>query len=82
MHFQYLVPPDSEIVPSEWMGEVKSCPLVEMDVVVDTMGHNKVESKIEIKYGNADPVDCVWEFVCNASEACTSEDSDITSKGW
>jgi hypothetical protein len=52
-----------------------------MDGVVDMMGHNEVEGEMEIKFGDADLLDCVWELVSNASYACTSEDSDSTSKG-
>jgi len=63
------------------MGEVKCRPLCEMDGVVDTMGHNEVEGEMEIRFGDADLLDCVWELVCNASDACTSEDSDSTSEG-
>jgi len=63
------------------MGEVKRRPLCEMDGVVDTMGPNEVEREIEIICGDADLVDCVWELVCNASDTCTSEDSDSTSNG-
>jgi hypothetical protein len=44
------------------------------------MGHNEVEGEIEIRFGDADPIDCAWELVSNASEACTSEDSNSTSK--
>jgi len=63
------------------MGEVKRRPLCERDGIVDTMGHNEVEGEMEIRFGDADLVDCVWELVSNASDACTSEDSDSTSKG-
>jgi hypothetical protein len=62
------------------MGEVKRRPLCERDGVVDTMGHNEVEGEMEIRFGDADLVDCVWELVSNVSDACTSEDSDSTSK--
>jgi hypothetical protein len=41
------------------MGEVKRRPLCERDGVVDTMGHNEVEGEMEIRFGDADLVDCV-----------------------
>jgi hypothetical protein len=63
------------------MGEVKRRSLYEMDGVVDTMRHNEVEGEIEIRFGDADPVDCAWEFVSNVSDSCTSEYSDSTSNG-
>ena len=63
------------------MGEVKCRPLSEMDGVVDTMRHNEVEGEMEIRFGDADLVDCVWELLSNSSDACTSEDSDSVSKG-
>jgi len=82
VHIQYLDPPDSEIIPWEWMGEVKRRPLGEMDGVVNTMGQNEVGGEMDIIFGDADLVDCVWELVLNTSDACTSADSDSTSKGW
>jgi hypothetical protein len=45
-----------------------------MDGIVDKMEHNEVEGVMEIRFGDADLVDCVWELVSNASDACTSED--------
>jgi hypothetical protein len=52
-----------------------------MDGVVDTMGHNEVDGEMEIRFGDPDIVDCVWELLSNASDSCPSEDSDSTSKG-
>jgi hypothetical protein len=33
-----------------------------MDGVVATMGHTAVKGEMEIRFGDADLVDCVWEI--------------------
>jgi len=63
------------------MREVKRRRLCEIDGVVDKMGPKEVEVEIEIRFGDAELVDCVWELVSNASDACTSKHSDSISKG-